>query len=712
LNPGVLRWKSSLVPPRPSRLVTHSSILFIHYLLFLFTILFYFVFAIDNKQIKDVDMRSLRILWVFIILSITLSGCGKDSQMADNGRTEIGNLVMENIPPIPESLRDRLNQYQNVRSAYLEDWLPGGGMLISTRFGETSQLHKVSMPGGTRYQLTFFDEPVGDAAVCPNKDTPVVVFMKDVGGNEAYQLFTMNLENGRVTMITNGKARHGTPLWSHDGAFLAYPGTQRNGTDYDIYVAPAEDLSNARMVAQLEGYWEPVSWSPANDKLILLNYVSINESYLYILDVATGEMSQINPSDRKISYGGAKWSPLGDKIFFTSDENAEFQTLRSYDVSTGDIKLLLGKATWDVSSFTVSRDGMLLAWVTNEDGLSRLSVMNLRSGSRLNLPKIPQGIIGGLRFNREGTELAISLNTPQNPTDVYSIRLTNATLIRWTTSEVGGLNTEEFVQPELFHYTTFDSLADGTPRKIPAFYYKGKSTAAKTPVIIYIHGGPESQFRPSFSSTFQYILNEMGVSILAPNVRGSAGYGKSYLLLDNGTRREESVYDIGALLDWISEQPELDENRVAVWGGSYGGYMVLASLTHYNDRLRAGVDVVGISHFVTFLENTKSYRRDLRRAEYGDERDPDMRAYLESIAPVNNAYKISTPLFIVQGLNDPRVPASEAEQILDAVKKNDTETWYLLAKDEGHGFRKKNNRDFYTQSLMLFFEKFLLEPAE
>jgi len=647
-------------------------------------------------------------VWILVIF-IGLNACGTVSE-AD--RTELGNLVMENIPPIPEALKDRLNQYQNVRSAYFEDWLPGGGMLISTRFGETSQLHKVSTPGGTRYQLTFFDEPVGDVAVCPDENNPVVVFMKDVGGNEAYQLFAMNLKDGRVTMITDGNARHGTPLWSNDGSLLAYPGTRRNGTDYDIYVAPADDLSNARMAARLEGYWEPLDWSPANDKLILLNYISINESYLYILDVQSGELTQIHPSPENIAYGSAKWPLPGDKIYFTSDENSEFQTLRCYDVSSGNIKPLPLKTSWDVSGFTVSRDGMLLALVTNEDGLSRLSVLNLRSGRRLNLPKIPDGIIGGLRFNKDGTELAISLNTPQNPTDVYSIRLTNATLTRWTASEVGGLNTESFVVPKLIHYTTFDSLPDGTPRKIPAFYYKGKSNEAKAPVIIYIHGGPESQFRPSFSSTFQYILNEMGMSILAPNVRGSAGYGKSYLLLDNGYKREQSVCDIGALLDWIAEQPELDENRVAVWGGSYGGYMVLASLTHYNDRLKAGVDIVGISHFVTFLENTKSYRRDLRRAEYGDERDPDMRAFLESIAPVNNAYKISTPLFIVQGLNDPRVPASEAEQILSAVKKNDTETWYLLAKDEGHGFRKKNNRDFYTQSLMLFFEKFLLEPAE
>jgi dipeptidyl aminopeptidase/acylaminoacyl peptidase len=677
---------------------------------FLFSIFFFILFLrLNNKQKGVFAMKKMtQLVWI-LILSIGLTACGT---VSDDSRIESGNLVMENIPSIPETLKDHLNQYQNIRSAYLQDWLPGGGILISTRFGETSQLHRVNAPGGIRHQLTFFDEPVRDAAACPTEKNPLIVFMKDIGGNEYYQLFSMNLKDGRISMITDGESRHGSPLWSKDGSLLAYPGTQRNGTDYDIYVAPAENLQEARMVARLEGYWEPVSWSPDHQKLILLNYISINESTIHILDFTTGELIQINPSDKKIAYGSAKWSPRGDKIYFTSDEDSEFQTLQSYDLKTGKIEPVTGDTPWDVIGFVLSRDGMLMAWVTNEDGLSRLSVRNIRSGSRLNLPKLPQGVIGGLRFNEDGTELAISLNTPQNPTDIYSIRLTNATLTRWTTSEVGGLNTESFVSPELIHYTTFDSLPDGTPRKIPAFYYKGKTTDEKAPLIVYIHGGPESQFRPTFSSTFQYILNEMGVSIIAPNVRGSAGYGKSYLLLDNGYRRENSVFDIGSLLDWIAQQPDLDENRVAVWGGSYGGYMVLASLTHYNDRLKAGVDVVGISNFVTFLENTKSYRRDLRRAEYGDERDPDMRAFLETIAPVNNAHKISTPLFIVQGLNDPRVPATEAEQILEAVKKNNTEAWYLLAKDEGHGFSKKNNRDFYTQSLMLFFEKFLLEPTE
>ncbi|MCB0586764.1 MAG: S9 family peptidase, partial [Phaeodactylibacter sp.] len=220
--------------------------------------------------------------------------------------------------------------------------------------------------------------------------------------------------------------------------------------------------------------------------------------------------------------------------------------------------------------------------------------------------------------------------------------------------------------------------------------------------------GPESQYRPGFSPIFQYYLKELGIAVIAPNVRGSAGYGKNFLKLDNGYKREDSVKDIGKLLDWIKEQPELDESRVAVMGGSYGGYMVLSSMAHYNGRLRCGVDIVGISNFVTFLENTKSYRRNLRRVEYGDERDPHMRRHLERISPTTNAHKITRPMLIVQGMNDPRVPVSEAEQMLRAIRNNGGEAWYLLAKDEGHGFRKKPNRDYYNKAVILFLQRYLL----
>jgi dipeptidyl aminopeptidase/acylaminoacyl peptidase len=323
------------------------------------------------------------------------------------------------------------------------------------------------------------------------------------------------------------------------------------------------------------------------------------------------------------------------------------------------------------------------------------------------VPGIPVGQVYGLSFHPDGKKLAMVLNTPQSSGDVFVMDLSNNSLERWTYSEVGGLNTSKFSIPELIHFSTFDQV-DGKPRMIPAFITKPKGKGP-FPVVIDIHGGPEGQAQPYFNPTVQYYVNEMGIAVIEPNVRGSSGYGKSYLLLDNGYKREESVQDIGKLLDWIAAQPDLDEKRVAVTGGSYGGYMVLASMTHFNDRIKCGVDIVGISNFVTFLTNTQDYRRDLRRVEYGDERDPKMNEFLQKISPTTNAHKITKPLFVVQGLNDPRVPYTEAEQIVDIVRKNGGEVWYLVAKDEGHGFRKKTNRDFYIWSEVLFLEKYLLK---
>jgi dipeptidyl aminopeptidase/acylaminoacyl peptidase len=279
-------------------------------------------------------------------------------------------------------------------------------------------------------------------------------------------------------------------------------------------------------------------------------------------------------------------------------------------------------------------------------------------------------------------------------------------LTRWTYSEVGGLDTSKFRSPTLVSYPTFDKV-DGADRQIPAWVYKPQGEGP-FPVVVSIHGGPESQSRPSFSSTYQMWMEKLGVAVVVPNVRGSAGYGKSYLALDNGFKREGSVRDIGALLDWIKTQPDLDADKVAVFGGSYGGYMVLASSVHYSDKLKAAVDIVGISNFVTFLENTQDYRRDLRRVEYGDERDPEMRAYLEKISPLNNVEKIKIPMLIVQGENDPRVPVTESGQVVAALRKQGETVWYMNALNEGHGYRKKENRDVYQQATVLFLQEYLI----
>jgi len=628
---------------------------------------------------------------------------------SDVERREIGNLVLENVPEIPEQLSERLLQYQNVRGASFSDWDPrGDGLLISTRFGETSQLHLVSQPLGMRRQITFFNEPVGGGRFSRDKNRYGFLFSKDIGGSEFSQVFYFDMLNGKYQMLTDGTSRNGAANWSNKGDRFSFYSTKRNGRDWDIYIADPQNPADARMVLAKGGAWSAVDWSPDDNQLLISNYISANESYYYILDLKTDELTQINPSPEKIAYGGAAFAKDGRGIYFTSDEGTEFRHLRYYDLKTKAIKILSGDIPWDVNGFTLSDDGQYLAFLVNDNGISKLHLWHLKTNKPVKLPELPMGQVYGISFSPDSKRLSMGINSPTSPGDAYILDLTGKKLQRWTESEVGGLNTDQFVNPELIHYPTFDEV-DGQPRLIPAFVYKPKNKTGPFPVVIDIHGGPEAQARPFFSSISQFWINELGIVLIEPNVRGSSGYGKTYLTLDNGYKREDSVKDIGKLLDWIATQPDLDSERVAVFGGSYGGYMVLASMIHFNDRLRCGVDIVGISNFVTFLKNTQDYRRDLRRVEYGDERDPQMAEFLQRISPTTNAHKISKPLFVVQGLNDPRVPASEAEQIVDVVRKNSGEVWYMLAKDEGHGFRKKSNRDHYTAAVVMFFEKYLLE---
>ncbi|HBR86376.1 MAG TPA: peptidase S9, prolyl oligopeptidase [Candidatus Marinimicrobia bacterium] len=633
-------------------------------------------------------------IFSIIFLIISLGNGGEVKQ--------IGNLIIEEIPDIPEVVQERTRQYQNVRSAWISSWNPSGeGMLISTRFAETSQLHFLKEPMGMRQQITFFDEPVGGGSFCPNQDVHGFLFSKDAGGSEYYQLFFFDMDNGSATMLTDGTSRNGLGPWSNSGEYFAFSSNMGNGTDMYIYI---HTLSGDKPVPVVEkpGYYYPIDWSPDDTKLLVGKYVSINESYLYIVDVRSQEMNQVNPMDKKISYGSAQFSKNGKGIYFTSDEGTEFRHLRYYEISSGQQSVLTSHIPWDARSIELTDDGKLLAYVTNEDAISTLHVMYTSSRRELRLPELPIGQISGLEFHPDSRQLALVLNTPQSPGDTYVLDIRSRKLVRWTASEIGGLNTQSFVIPELVHTKSFDDLT------ISGFLYKPNKPGPH-PVVVYIHGGPESQFRPGFSSTFQYWVNELGLAILATNVRGSAGYGKTFVQLDNGFKRENSVKDIGAFLDWIESQSDLDADRVAVYGGSYGGYMVLASMTHYNNRLKAGVDNVGISNFVTFLTNTKAYRRDLRRAEYGDERDPEMYKFLQEISPTNNAEKITKPMLIAQGQNDPRVPVTEAEQMRDIIRKNGGEVWYLVALDEGHGFRKKTNRNYYYNALSLFWEEFLLK---
>ncbi|MBB1087201.1 S9 family peptidase [Lysobacter sp. SG-8] len=630
-------------------------------------------------------------------------------------REEVGNRVSENIPAIPAELVDRLNRYQNTRGATASGWTRDGCLLLGTRFSETSQVHRACQPMGMREQLTFYPEPVPGVLPAPAASgRDGFVFSKDVGGDEFSQLHWFDLQTREVSLLTDGKrSQNRGALFSDDGRQLAYSSTSRNGKDTDIWVRDMQ-TGAARAVVTEGGSWFPLDFSPDGKRLLVSRYVSIAESHPGEVDVASGKLTLFPVDGGQAAFGGFAYAPDGESVYYVSDEALdgqaqEFLTLRHHEPRSGRLEVLSADIPWDVSEFTVSDDGRHLAFVTNEDGIGKLRVLALPSHRPVALPDLPVGLAYGLSFSPDGSKLALSLNSATSPSDAYVIDLADRSLARWTRSEVGGLDADTFVAPTLVHFPTFDEV-DGAPRMIPAFYYRPANIPAgtKLPVVVQIHGGPESQARPVFSPTTQFLVNELGMAVLVPNVRGSAGYGKTYLALDNAAKREDSVRDIGALLDWVGTRPELDAGRVGVYGGSYGGYMVLASMMHYPERIRAGVDIVGISHFGTFLKNTEDYRRHLRRAEYGDETDPAMAAIFDEISPLNGASKITSPLFVAQGKNDPRVPWTEAEQIVGAVRGNGQPVWYLLFNDEGHGFRKKTNSDYFTAATVLFWQQHLL----
>jgi len=641
--------------------------------------------------------------------------------MADEAPRQSGNggqLNMYGVPPIPQELKERIWNYQNVRSAMFLDWAPEGkGLYIRTQFGEVSQVHRVPEPGAFRQQLTWFPEPVGQ--VTRREGSHELTITMDRGGGEQDQIFLFDPRDATTRQLTDGRSRNRLLCWSRDGQRLAFQSTRRNGSSSDLWIMDPEQPANAELLLEAPpGSWYgPVDFS-GNGRLLLVQQVlSVLDSRIYILDLQDHSMRLVagdpdNPSaNRAIAF-----DRHGEGFYFISNARGRAAELAWRPLVPDALaESLTARIAWDVTDFALSDDGNRGAIVTNEDGPSRLYLLDIRKKRLATVDSLPMGLISNLKFSPDGRRLALTLSTAQTPSDVYVLHLgrrpeSYRSLVRWTYSEVGGLDADEFVQPELFHYPTFDLKGD-KPRRIPAFIYRPPQRGPH-PVVIYVHGGPEAQYRPGFDGLAQLWVSELGAAVIAPNIRGSTGYDLEYLALDNTFRREDAVRDIGALLDWIAERPDLDQSRVAIYGASYGGYIVLASAVHYSDRLRAGVDVVGISNFVSFLEDTEDYRRAFRRYEYGDERDPEMRAFLEQISPLNHVDRIDIPLLVVQGRNDPRVPASESEQIVKALRDIGRPVWYIEALNEGHGYERKENRQIYEQAALMFLQQHLLGQPE
>jgi dipeptidyl aminopeptidase/acylaminoacyl peptidase len=643
-----------------------------------------------------------RILLSALFLA-TLSGVFAQDEYVSPG----ANLIAEGMPKIPTAMADEIDRYSEFRDAGFTSWHPvKREMIITTRFADTQQLHLLRFPGGARTQLTFFKDGVEEASYQPTLGN-YLVFSKDSGGNENYQKYRYDFATGSITMLTDGRSRNTGGVWSHDGKLYEYESNRRNGDDGDLRVMDPEHPTSDRMIAQGKGdSWSAFEFSPDDRSLLVGESISVNESYLWMVDSTTGSKTLITPKGEgeTAAYTQARFSIDGKGVFAITDRGSEFQRLVYIDLATRTQTILTPAINWDVEFFALSWDGKTIAYVTNEDGLSVLYLFDTVGRKLLPAPRLEPGVVNSLEWHRNNRDLAFDMSTARTPNDVYSLDVKTGKIERWTESETGGLNTQNFSVPSIVHWKSFDG------KMISGLYYKPPAKfSGKRPVLINIHGGPESQSRPWFQGEGNYFINEMGIAVIQPNVRGSTGYGKTFVKLDNGFLRQDSYKDIASLLDWIKTQPDLDADRVMVNGGSYGGNMTLAVATFYANRIRCALDAFGPSNFVTFLENTSAYRRDLRRVEYGDERDPKMREFLNRIAPMNNADKIVKPLFVVAGGNDPRVPLTESEQIVRSVRKNGTPVWYLMAKDEGHGFAKKQNRDFQLYTAVLFMKEFLLK---
>jgi dipeptidyl aminopeptidase/acylaminoacyl peptidase len=622
-----------------------------------------------------------------------------------------GNVVLSSVPDVPPEISARLQRYQNTRSAAFAAWTPDGrGLYITTRFAAVPQLHRVDMPGGMRRQLTFADEPIRNVARRPGRAE--LLYSTDTGGGEFFQLFLFDPATAQERRLTDDdRSRNMAAVWSPDGQRVAFTSTRRDGRSNDVWVVSVDDTAGARPVLQTPdgSMWVVTDWHPDGERLLVANYVSATESRVHVLDLRTGQHERVAGGEGQAVYLPAAFAPDGNGMFLITDAGGEHSQLAWLSLADREVDIFTADIPWSVDGFMMSTDRRRAAFVTNEGGVSRLYLLDPVTRRYRKVESVPMGILSGGDFSPDGRRLAFTLNSASSPSDVFSIDLADdplgyGGLIRWTHSEVGGLDPERFVTPALVEYPSFDE------RRIPAFVYRPDG-AGPHPVVISIHGGPEGQSRPDFSSVFQSWASEFGIAVVDPNVRGSSGYGRTYIVLDDGVRREDAVRDIGALLDWISTQPDLDQDRVMVYGGSYGGYMVLASLMHYSDRLRGGVNIVGISDFISFLENTEAYRRDLRRVEYGDERDPEMRAFFERISPLRNAHRITTPLFVIHGQNDPRVPITEAEQIVEQLRARGRPVWFMRALNEGHGFARRENQDLMRDLVVLFFQQYLLPPG-
>jgi dipeptidyl aminopeptidase/acylaminoacyl peptidase len=622
-------------------------------------------------------------------------------------------VKVEGIPSVPQSVADGLARYAQYRQAQLIAWHPTKRqVLITTAFGEFPQLHLVDGPGKSRAQLTWLPRPGVSrllfAAFDP-ADPNILVFQRDPAGGEAKSLYRYDMTTNEVSLVVDSKSRFG-PVWSRQGKWIAYDSSERNGKDRDLYLVEPADPKTKRRLAEVEGPWSPQDWSPDGASLLALEIVSNFETYVWRVDVKTGEKKALTPrAGEKVAWFDIRYSADGRAVYAAND-SADKPRIWRCDLASGKwtpvtseadaIDTTTGVGATRSSSYELSADGSMMALLIDRGSTNELRVVDLGTMKARPLPALPPGVISQLRWRPGSREIGFSLASLKSPGDVYSIDTSLGTLSRWTTSEIT-FNADSLPPPEVVQFKS----ADGIP--ISAILYRpaAKFTGAR-PVMVQLHGGPYVRDRVRFQGRSNYFLNELGVALLFPNVRGSAGFGRAFEQLDNGRGRDGAIKDVGSLLDWIATRSDLDKDRVVLAGPSYGGWLALESGIVYNARIRGIIAGAAMTDLVTYLEQTDAARQDNRRKEFGDERDPEMRTYLTSISPVSRAADLKKATFILHPGKDARVPVGQAQELVAALKANHATVWYAEFSDANHdNFPTTNTNNDYMLATWIWFMK-------
>jgi dipeptidyl aminopeptidase/acylaminoacyl peptidase len=614
-----------------------------------------------------------------------------------------GNLILDGIPEqsaLTADKLDKLDAYLSAREARPQGFGAKGQVLIATRFGEVDELHLVDQALGARRQMTFIREPVVRAAFSPDPNRNAFFYSADLGVDGISQLYYQRVGDPTARRLTDGKSIAGGALWSSDGREIAFSTIDRDTGSCDIDIIDPDSGALPRLAAGNECA-DLLDWSADDRKLLLRRHVSAYEESLYVLDLGTGQKREVEPSAAKGAIANAKFSRDGTGVYFISNRDGDRARLRYTNLFTAEKSDISGRGDVDIEQLALSKDGHYLAYVTDEGGADKLNLLDLRAHQDLVPPRLPApGVVDSLSFDPDSKRLLFCLATANQPRDAYVLDVAGNRLEPWTASESGPFDRTKFVVPRLTQFPTFDRL-DGKSREVPLYIYEPVSPGVH-PVLIVLHDGPDARFRPTFDPWIQYVVNELGFAVLAPNVRGSAGYGKSFGALARGAEREDAIKDVGALLVWLALDSHFDKTHVIVSGTGYGGYMALAALVNYGERLRGAVAMAPITDFIGFVSGTAPESRGAAREEYGDERDADGRMFLRRISPLSNADRITRPVLIAHGKNDRGVPIAQSDQLVNRLRARNQTVWYLKAMDEGGSFARWQDREAYYRAFAEF----------